>query len=55
MNNLAILRYAGAPETSPQQDPMVNIPVSQKPLVETDLHVSFSNELLRTRLTLRCA
>jgi hypothetical protein len=55
MNNLAILHYAGAPEENPQQDPTVNIPVSQTPLVETDLHVSFSNELLRTRLTFRCA
>jgi hypothetical protein len=40
LNNLAILRYAGAPKTHPTVDPTVNVPVSQNPLVETDLHVS---------------
>jgi hypothetical protein len=40
LNNLAILRYKGAPKKNPTVDPTVNIPVSQKPLVETDLHVS---------------
>jgi len=37
-NNLAILRYAGATNGSPTVDPTVNIPVSQIPLVETNLH-----------------
>jgi hypothetical protein len=41
-NNLAILRYAGAPNQNPTVDPTVNVPVSQNPLVETDLHVSTS-------------
>jgi hypothetical protein len=40
LNNLAILRYAGAPNQNPTDDPTVNIPVSQNPLVETNLHVS---------------
>ncbi|KAF8493484.1 laccase C [Russula emetica] len=38
LNNLAILRYLGALEINPLRDPTVNIPVSQLPLVETDLH-----------------
>ncbi|KAI0285663.1 laccase 1 [Russula brevipes] len=38
LNNLAILRYAGAPKANPTVDPTVNIPVSQNPLVETALH-----------------
>jgi len=38
--NLAVLRYAGAPDGNPTADPTVNIPVSQMPLVETNLHVS---------------
>jgi hypothetical protein len=42
LNNLAILRYAGAPQGDPPQDPTVNIPVSQRPLVENNLRVSFS-------------
>jgi hypothetical protein len=50
-NNLAVLHYAGAPEGNPTSDPTVNIPVSQMPLVETALHVSFSYELLLTTLT----
>jgi len=38
-NNLAILHYDGAPWADPAADPTVNIPVSQLPLIETDLHV----------------
>jgi len=38
LNNLAILRYQGAPNANPTNDPTVNIPVSQFPLVETNLH-----------------
>jgi hypothetical protein len=37
--NLAILRYAGAPDGNPKVDPTVNI-TSKTPLVETNLHVS---------------
>ena len=37
-NNLAVLRYAGAPAQNPTVDP-TNPPVSTAPLVETDLHV----------------
>ena len=55
LNNLAVLQYAGAPSGNPTSDPTVNIPVSQTPLVETDLHVSLPYELLRMRLTSRCA
>ena len=55
LNNLAVPHYAGASNKNPTSDPTVNIPVSQSPLVETDLHVSLPYELLRTRLTLRCA
>jgi hypothetical protein len=40
LNNLAILRYADAPKKNPTVDPTVNVPVSQNPLVETNLHVS---------------
>ena len=39
--NLATLRYIGAPQTDPTSDPTVNIPQSQLPLKETDLHVRF--------------
>ncbi len=42
LTNLAILRYLGALETHPFWDPTVYIPVSELPLVETDLHVSCS-------------
>ncbi|KAI0297810.1 multicopper oxidase-domain-containing protein [Multifurca ochricompacta] len=38
LNNLAVLHYAGAPDTNPTVDPTVNIPVSKLPLVETNLH-----------------
>ncbi|KAI9450837.1 laccase [Lactarius psammicola] len=38
LNNLAILRYAGAPAANPTVDPTVNVPVSTLPLVETNLH-----------------
>jgi hypothetical protein len=55
LNNLAVLHYAGASSGNPKSDPTVNIPVSQTPLVETELHVSLPNELLRTRLTFPCA
>ncbi|KAI9508593.1 laccase [Russula earlei] len=37
-NSLAVLHYAGAPHENPTVDPTVNIPVSQMPLVETNLH-----------------
>ncbi|KAI0258279.1 laccase C [Gloeopeniophorella convolvens] len=37
--NLAVLRYDGAPSANPTTDPTTNIPVSQLPLVETNLHV----------------
>ena len=50
LNNLAILRYAGAPKRDPPQDPTVNTPVSQRPLLETNLHVSFSYGFLLTVL-----
>jgi hypothetical protein len=55
LNNLAVLHYAGASSGNPTSDPTVNIPVSQTPLVETELHVSLPYDLLRTRLTFRCA
>ncbi|KAI0285664.1 laccase T2 copper depleted [Russula brevipes] len=38
LTNLAVLHYAGAPDANPTVDPTVNVPVSQIPLVETDLH-----------------
>jgi len=38
LNNLAVLHYQGAPNANPTVDPTVNIPVSQNPLVETNLH-----------------
>ncbi|KAN0113960.1 laccase [Russula decolorans] len=38
LNNLAVLHYAGASSGNPTSDPTVNIPVSQTPLVETNLH-----------------
>jgi len=38
LNNLAVLHYAGASSGNPTSDPTVNVPVSQTPLVETDLH-----------------
>ena len=49
MNNLAVLHYAGARKGNPKSNPTVNVPVSQMPLVETDLHVSYSHEPLLTR------
>ncbi|KAH9990789.1 Cupredoxin [Russula vinacea] len=36
--NVAVLRYAGAPNANPPGDPSVNVPVLQLPLNETDLH-----------------
>ncbi|KAH9998722.1 laccase [Russula vinacea] len=36
--NVAILRYAGAPDANPPGDPSVNVPVLQLSLNETDLH-----------------
>ncbi|KAH9175537.1 laccase 2 precursor [Lactarius sanguifluus] len=36
--NVAILRYSGAPVADPSADPNVNVPVSNLPLVETNLH-----------------
>jgi iron transport multicopper oxidase len=41
-NNVAILRYEGAPNENPSNDSNVGVPVSQLPLVETNLHVSYS-------------
>ncbi|KAI9433619.1 laccase [Lactarius psammicola] len=38
LNNLAVLRYAGAAKANPTVDPTVNVPVSKLPLVETNLH-----------------
>ncbi|KAF8493492.1 laccase [Russula emetica] len=38
LNNLAVLHYAGASSGNPTSDPTVYIPVSQTPLVETNLH-----------------
>ncbi|KAF8263780.1 laccase [Lactarius quietus] len=38
LNNLAVLRYAGAPDAHPTEDPTVDIPVSKLPLVETNMH-----------------
>ncbi|KAH9073518.1 laccase [Lactarius deliciosus] len=40
--NVAILRYSGAPVVDPSADPNVNVPVNHLPLVETNLHVSYS-------------
>ena len=40
LNNLAVLRYAGAPKQNPAGNPNVNVPVSVLPLNETGLHVS---------------
>jgi hypothetical protein len=54
LNNLAVLRYAGASSENPSSDPTVNIPVSQTPLVETDLHVSLLYKLLCVRLNICC-
>ncbi|KAI9459879.1 laccase [Lactarius psammicola] len=36
--NVAILRYDGAPRQNPSNDSAVNVPTSQLPLVETNLH-----------------
>jgi hypothetical protein len=55
LNNLAVLHYAGAANADPTSDPTVNIPVSQLPLVETNLHVSLSAVMITIaswRLTL---
>jgi hypothetical protein len=38
-NNVAVLRYQGAPNQFPP-DPSQNVPVIRYPLVETNLHVS---------------
>jgi hypothetical protein len=38
-NNVAVLRYNGAPDQFPP-DPSQNVPVIQNPLIETNLHVS---------------
>ena len=37
--NLAVFHYAGAANANPNYDPMVDVPVSTMPLVETNLHV----------------
>jgi hypothetical protein len=37
--NVAILRYSGAPDENPSDDPTSDIPTSVLPLNETDLHV----------------
>jgi hypothetical protein len=39
LTNLAVLSYIGAANAYPTDDPTSNIPVSQMPLVETNLHV----------------
>ncbi|KAH9963477.1 laccase [Lactifluus volemus] len=36
--NVGVFHYDDAPEAPPTTDPAVNVPVSVKPLVETDLH-----------------
>jgi len=38
-NNVAVLRYRGAPNQLPP-DPSQNVPVIHNPLIETNLHVS---------------
>jgi len=38
-NNVAVLRYQGAPNHLPP-DPSHNVPVLTNPLIETNLHVS---------------
>jgi hypothetical protein len=38
-NNVAVLRYRGAPNQFPP-DPSQNVPVIHNPLIETNLHVS---------------
>jgi len=38
-NNVAVLRYHGAPHQFPP-DPSQNVPVIHNPLIETNLHVS---------------
>jgi hypothetical protein len=38
--DVAVFHYRGAPNANPTTDPSVYIPVSQNPLVETNLHVS---------------
>jgi hypothetical protein len=38
--NVAVFHYEGAPDANPTTDPAVNVPVSQLPLIETNLYVS---------------
>jgi hypothetical protein len=40
--NLAVLRYVGALLQDPTNDPTTDIPTSQLPLKETDLHVGYT-------------
>lgn len=52
-NNLAVLHYDGAPDAIPAADPTVNIPVSQLPLVETNLHVRYVPRVFLIPLLMR--
>ncbi|KAF8272718.1 multicopper oxidase-domain-containing protein [Lactarius quietus] len=54
LNNLAVLRYAGAAQAYPPCDPTVNISVSQMPLVETNLHVRSYDIVTSKGLTCPC-
>jgi len=36
--NVAVFHYQGAPNANPTTDPAVNVPVSQNPLIETNIH-----------------
>ena len=47
----AVFHYEGAPNANPTTDPSVNVPVSQNPLNETNLHVSLLSVLLSMMLT----
>ena len=42
-NNVAVLRYDGAEDGYPSEDPSVNVSQSKLPLVETNLHVSYTS------------
>ena len=54
LNNLAVLRYAGAAKANPTDDPTVNVPVSKLPLVETNLHVGAVMIITSWGLTFPC-
>ena len=42
---MAVLHYEQAPNKNPPEDPSVHVPVSELPLVETNLHVSRKTSL----------